>query len=170
MKRVRIGLAAAIICGTVATDCFAQAYVRKLTVNDGGGACANTSTILACSIGQTVIGTASNGTTIGQFGFWNVRPQVSAVSQEHTFGISLDVFPNPATHTVRATIQVPTSGSLDVAIVDVHGVLVRSLVSGSRPAGSLTIAFDVSALATGTYFVAARMPGAFEQRALSIVH
>jgi len=55
----------------------------------------------------------------------------------------ISAFPNPASASMTLRFVLPGSGSASVAIYDVTGRRVRTLVSGTRPAGENALAWDL---------------------------
>lgn len=155
--------------GTVMAS--AQSYLSKLVVSDAGGVSTNGNTVLRCTVGQPITGSAANATTRGQFGFWNAAQPTAAVGGLAVANTSIELFPNPATRTIRATIQLPGTSAIDIQVVDIHGVVVESLPRESRKgdAAEITLNIDVGSLPSGTYFVVARTADAMAQQSLNVV-
>ncbi len=71
----------------------------------------------------------------------------------------LPAYPNPfnASTTIRVTLAQPSS--LDVRVINTAGQIVADLAHGRYASGVHEFSFDASALASGMYFVHARVPG-----------
>lgn len=69
-------------------------------------------------------------------------PAVLTLHQNH---------PNPFNPTTRIRFGVPETGFVRLAVYDILGREVRTLVSETRPAGWHEVSFDASALASGMY-------------------
>ena len=61
-------------------------------------------------------------------------------------------YPNPFNPTTTIQIAVPTAGRVVLKVFDVLGKEETTLVDAEMPAGSYTVTFDASRLASGTYF------------------
>ena len=71
-----------------------------------------------------------------------------AVSQ----GITMTNYPNPFNPTTTIAYQIPTDGHVAIKVFDILGRDVATLVDEFKPAGSYTVQFDASRLASGIYF------------------
>jgi uncharacterized repeat protein (TIGR01451 family) len=60
-------------------------------------------------------------------------------------------YPNPFNPQTQITFGVPTSGDVRLAVYDVLGRQVATLVDGFKPEGRHTVTFDASRLASGMY-------------------
>jgi hypothetical protein len=61
-------------------------------------------------------------------------------------------YPNPFNPTTRIQMAVPSAGRVVLKVFDVLGKEETTLVDAEMPAGSYTVTFDASRLASGTYF------------------
>jgi len=82
--------------------------------------------------------------------------------------------PNPLSRTTGLSFHLPNDGHVDLRIYDVTGRLVRTVVSGPRPAGAHTAHWHGTddggrAVASGTYFVRLVVDGRTEVRSLTLV-
>jgi flagellar hook assembly protein FlgD len=71
------------------------------------------------------------------------------------------VYPNPSSGDTRIDYQLEAPGPVVLAVYDVLGRRLRTLVDGEQPAGRHTVAWDGrqadgSPVASGTYFVRMR--------------
>jgi subtilisin family serine protease len=67
-------------------------------------------------------------------------------------GITLTNYPNPFNPTTTIAYQIPTDGHVTIKVFDILGRDVTTLVDEFKPAGSYTVQFDASRLASGIYF------------------
>ena len=70
--------------------------------------------------------------------------------------------PNPFNPTTRIRFRLPDAGPVRLAIYDVHGRLVKTLVSGPRSAGEHIVEWRAGDTPSGVYFYRLATPG-FEQ-------
>lgn len=68
-------------------------------------------------------------------------------------------YPNPFNQTTKLNVALPDAAELTVEVFDITGRLITTLASGEYTAGTHTLAFDASDLASGLYFVRAAVPG-----------
>ncbi len=60
-------------------------------------------------------------------------------------------YPNPFNPTTVVSFQLPVASNVKIVVYDILGREVKVLVNESKPAGTYSIRFDASALASGTY-------------------
>jgi predicted GH43/DUF377 family glycosyl hydrolase len=61
-------------------------------------------------------------------------------------------FPNPFNPSTTIRFEIPRSGQVQLALYNLRGELVRTIVKGELPAGVHTYTFDMADLASGMYF------------------
>ncbi|MGA7159786.1 MAG: T9SS type A sorting domain-containing protein, partial [Bacteroidota bacterium] len=67
-------------------------------------------------------------------------------------GITMSNYPNPFNPTTTIAYQIPTDGHVTIKVFDILGRDIRTLTDEFKPAGSYTVQFDASRLASGIYF------------------
>jgi hypothetical protein len=158
---------------TVAATAPAQIVLQKAVISQAGGTVTNGTTVMQYTVTQPVVGVASNGQTIGQFGFWTIQNGVAVAGVRNALAVgqinSLSVYPNPAQGQVKIELTASAVGSLDLGLYDDGGRFIRSIYSGTSSTGTTSYRFDASGLASGSYFIAASMPGALVQTKLTVV-
>lgn len=157
------------IIAILAYNASAQVFLQKTVIANAGGRTANATTRLDYTVGETAVGVASNGITKGQFGFWYASSFLSSVKSNTGAIKDVAVRPNPASNFITLTIELSTGGNLDLLLYDAAGHLISTLYSGKKAPGLHTLRYDTQTLATGTYFIAALVPGALVQERLTIV-
>jgi Subtilase family/Secretion system C-terminal sorting domain len=70
-----------------------------------------------------------------------------------------EAYPNPFNPTTSISVSLPESAELTVQVYNLSGRLVATLSEGHMDAGSHSLTFDGSNLASGVYFVHAIVPG-----------
>lgn len=169
MKRLMLMLAlgAAAVSGAQA-----QVMLEKAVVANGGGRSMGSASMIDYTIGQPVVGRASNGTTIGEFGFWSASTSAPA-SVDYTTGAgsvsAATVAPNPAREKAELQLVLSRRGQVDVVLYDVNGRAVSTIYSGDHAEGAFSLPVDLAGVASGTYYVAVSVPGAIVQRPLTVV-
>jgi hypothetical protein len=68
-------------------------------------------------------------------------------------------YPNPFNPSTTVAIALPQASELTVSVFNVMGQKVASLASGKYSAGQHTFSFDGAGLASGLYFIQAKVPG-----------
>ncbi len=96
------------------------------------------------------------------FGNYKLLPEVeSDVATATAIGDAIDAlgfgldaaFPNPTNGGASLHFSLERSADASVVVYDLMGRTVATLVEGARPAGSQTVSFDASNLASGLYLV-----------------
>jgi hypothetical protein len=87
------------------------------------------------------------GTICG--GFVAIEP--ASVEIPDKFELSQN-YPNPFNPVTNIKIRLPETGMVNLAVFDIAGKFVASLVSGELNAGVYNLGFDASVLSSGTYF------------------
>jgi hypothetical protein len=172
MKRY-LSTIALILCLAAVTRSSAQVRLEKAVVSSGGGTATTQTMRLNYTIGQPVIGYAGNQTMKGAFGFWNNAFAVipSGVSTEAGAGAitSMRVTPNPVLEDATVELTLAKGGALEIGLYDLKGRLAETIFSGEHAAGTFSVPFDASRIASGTYFVTISVPGALLQKPITIV-
>jgi len=145
-------------------------YDLSWSTVDGGGATASVGGIYALSgtIGQPDAGTLAGGNYSLLGGFWTGGQTITGVGDDGSAESDMLLpmayrlyagAPNPFNPSTRIAYDLPWSGRVRLAIYDVRGALVRTLVDEVLPAGHHVSAWDGkdqagAAVASGTYIFA----------------
>ncbi|MDP4198919.1 MAG: T9SS type A sorting domain-containing protein [Bacteroidota bacterium] len=158
----------ALLLVSGASTADAQVMLQKAVIAAGGGASASVTTRSNITIGQAVTGTASNSTTRGQFGFWMGAPLASFVTPEtRGFDLQIQAWPNPASSQCQITVTSATSRDLDIRLFDLTGKEMKVVFTGMN--NGQPIPLSVSDLPSGSYILAARVPGELIEKQISVV-
>jgi FG-GAP-like repeat/Secretion system C-terminal sorting domain len=110
------------------------------------------------------------GWTSSQFNEWDSSPLLfssEAVEQSGQYLPSAykmsAAYPNPFNPTTSLAIDLPEAADLSVVVFNVSGRLVTTLAGGQHMAGTHTVTFDASGMASGLYFVRATVPGQLDE-------
>ena len=130
------------IRGDDASDAFPQSFNTTLTVGDAFS--------------------SIQGVFTYSFGNYKLLPEVeSDVTTATAIGDAIDAlgfgldaaFPNPTNGGASLHFSLERSADASLVVYDLMGRTVATLVEGTRPAGSQTVSFDASRLASGLYLV-----------------
>jgi hypothetical protein len=80
--------------------------------------------------------------------------EATAVDEDHLLPAKLDLFanyPNPFNPTTTIRYQLPVTSDVQLVVYDILGRAVAGLVNENKSAGSHTVIFDGSGLASGVY-------------------
>lgn len=148
----------------------AQIMLQKAVISNGGGIATNGTVTGEFIAGQTAVGTASNSQMTGQFGFFAAPNSINSVTTQRAGAISsLQLMPNPASDNITININLASSESIDLLLYDASGHFITTIYSGQKSAGLFSQNFNVKNLASGIYYIAARIPGALLQTKLNVV-
>ncbi len=78
-------------------------------------------------------------------------------------------YPNPFNPQTTIAYSLPRDTQVRLQVFDVRGRLVRTLAEGAQPAGSHTVLFDGTGLASGTYFYRLDAGGEVVTRTMTLV-
>jgi hypothetical protein len=137
------------------------------TVDGGGGsASAGGSYTLGGTAGQPDAGVLSGGDYAILGGFWSGGAVITGVGDDGSPDGTVpplvfrlhDTAPNPFNPRTRISFDLPRAGLVRVAVYDLRGILVRTLVGEEMPAGRHAIIWDGTddqgaGVASGTYLV-----------------
>jgi hypothetical protein len=98
-----------------------------------------------------------------------VTPSSADAHILHPLSFILSVFPNPFNAMTELRLSVPRTAHISLAICDLQGRRVATLVVGTLPAGEHTILFDASALSSGLYFARLECSGQMSTAKLLLV-
>src|SRR5687768_10298929 len=107
MNVIRILLATSVLSLVAITPVAAQSMLQKAVVSSGGGASSSASMRLDYTVAEPVTGIATNGQTIGQFGFWTASGAINlGVGDEGAGAITaMRLYPNPVANDAHLTIE-----------------------------------------------------------------
>jgi hypothetical protein len=150
-------------------------YDLRWNTFDGGGATFSTGGIysLGATIGQPDAGLMSGGVLTLAGGFWQGGMTVTAVDPEDpgtpdetvaAAGLPFRLHPaapNPSRAQARIAFDLPAAGTVLLAVYDLQGARIRTLVDGALPAGRNSFVWeggddDGHPIASGTYIVRLR--------------
>ena len=146
----------------------AQVMLQRAAISSGSNTASNSSINAGVTLGQPVTGTASNSQMKAEIGFWTSEAAASSVSQTASMQVSLGVWPNPVSTVATASITLANASILDLQLFDINGKEVKSIFSGYESSGIRSIDIDLTGVASGTYILAARIPGQIVERRVSI--
>ena len=175
MNKIYLSMLLAVLLGATAGSSATaqQMMLQKAVVASGGGRTSSGTTTMHYTIGQPVVGAATNGTLRGMFGFWNSAFALTPTGVDGGTGAgaitSMRISPNPVESEAKLELTLARSGSLNVSIYDLNGKRVRTLYSGERSAGSIAIPFEAAGLSSGTYYVAVSTPGSLLQMPITVM-
>jgi hypothetical protein len=114
---------------------------------------------------------ATNGITVGQFGFWTTSASIVLSAETERAGAitSLRLTPNPVVTTSRLSLSLTKATDVAIDLFDARGSRVASRSLGRLGAGEHDVALDFSGLASGSYSLSASVDGAMTRIPHTIV-
>ena len=166
MKKIFLSFLVLLALGASAN---AQMVLQKAVIANGGGVSSGLILKSNITIGQPVVGLASNSTQKAQLGFWT-----TAISQSNqgvnSFAslpeMSIHTWPNPARKDCNVSIT-SASDEIDIRLFDLTGKEVKVIYNGASTIEPHS--FIVSDLAAGTYILAARSPNQLSEKLITVV-
>ena len=144
-----------IISIILMTSLYSQHQLKSYVFGNGGNAISNSDYKISSTVGQSLVGMASNTDFTHYSGYWrNVALLTNLLSEEELVPLKFELlqnYPNPfnPTTNIKYSIAKPTKVQIDV--FNVLGQRVAMLVNENKNPGQYTIVFDASDLATGFY-------------------
>ena len=94
---------------------------------------------------------ATDGSVLGDPNWWGLTLAVAPqTGTPQTYALSQN-YPNPFNPSTKIDFTIPASSQVELKVFNVLGQEVASLVNGTLTAGSHTVTFDASKLASGVY-------------------
>ena len=78
-------------------------------------------------------------------------------------------YPNPFNPTTQISFDLPVNDHVQLIVFDMTGRVVSTLLDGSKNAGSHTVPFDASTLASGIYFYQLKGSFGVQTRSLTLI-
>ncbi len=160
-RRAALPLALAVALALAATTpAWAQYDVGWYTIDGGGAASSGGVYVLTGTIGQPDAGRMTGGVFALAGGFWGGGKGTVDVTDETpplVFALRAPA-PNPLVGRSRLAFELLRASTVELVVHDVAGRIVRTLASGTYPAGRHEVFWDASdangsAVAPGVYFV-----------------
>ena len=135
-----------------------QNRVSQSVLGNGGGTVTDGSTSIRATLGQTLIGRASNPSNISSVGFWYQSLDfITIVEEVETEFIPKEFrleqnYPNPFNPSTTIEFALPRQAEVTLQIFDLLGRAVTTLVDDELGAGSYKLTFEAEDLPSGIYF------------------
>ena len=171
MRRVIQLITLLVLVGALPERGLSQQIVLECAAVVPGATLATNGTIGAVVIvGEPAVGTATNGTTVIEWGAGNcdatVASSVSPAAPVKT--AEIHSWPNPAERSARIEITMMKSERVTVNVYDAAGMLKKTIFSGTWESGKHQLDLSAIDMAAGTYFVAVEMPNQVVQHPITI--
>jgi hypothetical protein len=168
---MRMMAAGAVLALASASGASGQTVLDRAVISSGGGTATTTSSRLDYTIAEPATGVASNGQTVGQFGFWMSGATTTLGTGEAVAGVitSLRLGPNPASDVTRLTLTLAAPSTVELTLHDATGRELSRRALGRLNAGEHVMTVDLAGLASGAYSLVALVDGALLRTQLTVV-
>lgn len=78
---------------------------------------------------------------------------VTGINETNLNAIVAEVYPNPAAQSATVELNLTTAANLNISLVDITGKTIKSIFKGASHSGTTRIAFELSDVNVGIYFV-----------------
>lgn len=127
--------------------CRAQVLLTRSTFNSGTGISENAQVRLGSVLGECAVGMTANASLRSTFGFWVLAGEMGAgpggSALDTQFALA-PAAPNPFRGMTTLQFELPRSGPTRLAIYDLGGRLIRTLLDEEMPAGRFDASWDGS--------------------------
>lgn len=154
---------------------LAQEQLSGSVFGNGGGVSSNGSFRISGTLGQPIIGTASNNDNIQQAGFWyttfDIITSVEQIEDDllpTEFRLEQN-YPNPFNPSTTIQFAVPKASQVTITIYDVLGRRVATLVDEKYQPGTYKVTFEADELASGVYIYRIQTEGFVQSRKLMLL-
>ena len=135
----------------------AQYQISSSVFGNGGALVSGGNYSMDGTAGQTEVGTTSSASDVNDIGFWYLDNNAVTGVQSRPDVIPSDFeldqnYPNPFNPTTDIKYQISAVSNVTLKVYDILGREVATLANGKENAGSYSVTFDGSRLASGVYF------------------
>jgi hypothetical protein len=165
-------LATATVLCLWAAVAHAQSAIPQSVVAGGATQASSTAFAIRATLGQPIIGAATNGAQQVLQGYWtNPYTIVSGVGDtpaRHAFALEQN-HPNPFNPTTMIGFSLPTAAHVRLTVYDVRGAEVLRPLDGTVAGGRQVVEVNATRLASGVYFYRLESPGFLQTRKFVVV-
>ena len=162
-------LAASLV---IAAPVSGQYQITESVVASGGTSASGGSYSVAGTVGQPAIGVTDGGSYINEVGFWYQPGWILTGVEDDLLPTRFELgqnFPNPFNPVTTFRFAVPAASHVTIALYDVAGREVRTLVNDDYTPGFYDVPLRADGLASGVYFCRMSSGGFSETRKLLLL-
>lgn len=161
MKFIKAIFACLVFCYLfpMANPSVAQNKIQNRVFGNGSRGTTNSAFRIAHTLGQPIIGVASNQSTRAWNGFWvqtiGLITSVEQISDDATIPKQFRLeqnYPNPFNPSTTIQFAIPVSSPVSIKLYDVLGRQVVVLLDEEMQPGVYKLSFEAGELASGVYF------------------
>ncbi len=161
MKKVSL-----IFSMLLSTYMFAQ-QVAPQVVATSGNVSQQSNVTMSYTIGEPVIQTATDGTTILTQGYQQPHYNVTLLPQYQNILPDINVFPNPTADQLQISFDMDKRANVIVTLLDMAGKQIQVKEFDAMPQSTLTL--PMQQVATGKYMLRITLPDLSSQKTFEII-
>jgi len=161
MKKVSL-----IFSMLLSTYMFAQ-QVAPQVVTTSGNVSQQSNATISYTIGEPVIQTATDGTTILTQGYQQPHYNVTLLPQYENILPNINVFPNPTADQLQISFDMDKRANVIVTLFDVAGKQIQEKKFDATPKSTFTL--PMQQVATGKYMLRIMLPDLSSQKTFEII-
>ncbi|WP_461304323.1 T9SS type A sorting domain-containing protein [Aureisphaera sp.] len=143
MKTIYVLLLVVLTCGAAQSQSLGQTVM-----GNSGATISGTSNTLSFTLGEPVIGSITNGPSLGQ-GFWlGAIVEITLGAEDFTLEASATVYPNPVSNYLNISFKDMQGETFQALLFDMQG---KQVMQKEIEASSSAETLSLSALSTGNY-------------------
>lgn len=153
----------------------AQVKISQSVFGSGGATIANGNNQIIGTVGQAVIGQASNSNNISRAGFWyQTADIVTSVAQIATEALPEEFrlqqnYPNPFNPSTTIRFAIPEKSEVTLKLFNILGREVAVLVAEELEPGEYKVVFEAEGLPSGVYLYRIQAQGFVQTRKLTLL-
>ena len=116
--------------------------------------------------------TDNGGEIVSEWDSWGISSHDSmneGITESPEEYIMLSAYPNPFNPETTISFSLPNASKVSLAVYDIQGKEITTLVEGAYPAGTYNSVFNASDLASGIYFVSLRAGNLTQTQKLMLI-
>ena len=145
---------------------FAQ-QTSPQVIATSGNVSQQSNAIISYTVGESVIQTATDGTTILTQGYQQPHYNITLIPQEQNTTPNITVFPNPTTDRLQLSFDIEKETKVIISLYDAIGRQLQNQSYQALPKATLSL--NMQQIAAGKYMLTIELPESSSQKTFEII-